>query len=161
MVRTAGLKENFAPIKEIFDNVYVISWDYKENPNGYASWMFHRFDHKPTLYEIKETILGAYNSEVDDKILNNFSWNGMPVWLSSENQFNYKAAYDLAVQTQGESLPVTFKFGSTEEPVYYTFTNLEELSQFYMAAINFINTTLSDGWVKKDSIDWSVYEINE
>ena len=40
----------------------------------------------------------------------------MPVWLSSENQFNYKAAYDLAVQTGGATLPVTFKFGTDEVP---------------------------------------------
>jgi hypothetical protein len=40
----------------------------------------------------------------------------MPVWLSTENQFNYKAAFDLATQTGGKSLPVTFKFGSTNNP---------------------------------------------
>lgn len=161
MTKIVDVKENFAPIKKLPNNIYLICWDYKEIDEKNASWVYERVIGKRTIAWIKNLILGYYNNEVDNKILNNFSWNGMPVWLSSENQFNYKAAYDLAVQTQGKSLPVTFKFGSTEEPVYYTFTNLEELSQFYMAAINFINTTLSDGWVKKDSIDWSVYEINE
>jgi hypothetical protein len=70
----------------------------------------------------------------------------MLVWLSSENQFNYKAAYDLAVQTGGASLPVKFKFGTTEDPVYYTFTNINDLSDFYMSAMRYINQTLDQGW---------------
>ena len=39
-------------------------------------------------------------------------------------------AYDLAVQTNGVSLPVTFKFGDNDNPVYYKFTTLEELTDF-------------------------------
>ena len=41
------------------------------------------------------------NDERDEKIVSGFVWRDMQVWLSSENQFNYKAAYDLAVQTKG------------------------------------------------------------
>jgi hypothetical protein len=59
----------------------------------------------------------------------------MPVWLSSENQFNYKAAYDLAVQTGGATLPVTFKFGTDEVPQYREFVTLEELTDFYTKAM--------------------------
>lgn len=158
MARTCNLKEQFTPIKKIFDHTYIISWDYKEAADSeYATWMFERFDEKPTLEQIKDLILEYYNKEVDNKILYGFSWNDMPVWLSSENQFNYKAAYDLAVQTQGQSLPVTFKFGSKDEPIYHTFTDMEEFTQFYVSAINFINRTLEEGWVKKDNINWSNY----
>ena len=49
-----------------------------------------------------------YNSQTDAAILSGFAYNGAHVWLSVENQYNYKAAYDLAVQTGGETLPVTF-----------------------------------------------------
>lgn len=83
----------------------------------------------------------------------------MSVWLSTENQFNYKAAYDLAVQTSGFSLPIIFKFGTTEEPIYYTFEDMETFNDFYIKAMTYINTQLSEGWVFKDSIDWSVYNI--
>ena len=82
----------------------------------------------------------------------------MEVWLSSENQFNYKAAYDLAVMSQGNSLPSTFKFGTTENPVYYTFSTLDDISDFYLSAMAYINRCLTEGWKQKDSIDWSVYE---
>lgn len=86
---------------------------------------------------------------IDKRILSGFVWNGMRVWLSSENQFNYKASYDLAVQSV-KNLPVTFKFGSDEEPVYYEFTGLEELSDFYTKAMMHIQDTLASGWKRKE-----------
>ena len=117
------------------------------------------FLHKPTIEEVKNYILGVENRKIDNLILSGFEWNSMKVWLSSENQFNYKAAYDLAVQTNGVSLPVTFKFGDNDNPVYHKFTTLEELTDFYTKALQYINTTLKEGWDKKDSIDWSLYNL--
>ncbi len=83
----------------------------------------------------------------------------MPVWLSSENQFNYKAAFDLATQTAGANLPVRFKFGTDDEPQYYIFSNLEDLTDFYTKALKYVDSILNEGWEEKDSIDWSVYDI--
>lgn len=89
--------------------------------------------------------------------MSGFAWKGVPVWLSMENQLNYKAAYDLAVQTNGQVLP-TFKFGTTESPVYYKFESLEDLKDFYISAMSYITDTLATGWQEKDKIDWTVYE---
>jgi hypothetical protein len=114
--------------------------------------------HKPYINEVKEIVLSGYNQAIDEKILSGFIWNDMPVWLSSENQFNYKAAYDLAVMAEGKTLPVVFKFGTTYEPIYYEFTTLDELSDFYLRAMKYINDCLSEGWKMKDGIDWSEYE---
>lgn len=77
--------------------------------------------------------------------------------LSGENQFNYKSAYDLAVQTGGGTLPVTFKFGTDMEPVYRTFETLEELTDFYTKAMRHIQNALADGWEKKDAFDINLY----
>lgn len=121
----------------------------------------HWFTHKPSPEEIKEVVTAGYNALTDEKILSGFVWKDMPVWLSTENQFNYKAAYDLAIQTQGASLPVTFKFGDTVNPVYYTFTDVTDFTDFYVQAMTYINTTLAEGWQVKDSIDWNVYELKE
>ena len=85
----------------------------------------------------------------------------MPVWLSAENQFNYKSAYDLAVQTAGATLPVTFKFGTDEQPQYRKFTTLDELTDFYSKAMAYIQTTLAEGWKEKDAIDWAAYGKEE
>ena len=110
---------------------------------------------------VKEEILADINAQTDQKILTGFEWEGKKVWLSSENQFNFKAAHDLAVQTNGESLPVKFKLGEEEDgtPVYHNFDTLAEIQDFYTKAIAFINTCLNEGWERKDAIDWSEYGI--
>lgn len=147
---------------------YRVRWDvqpYTEeegeehgHPHGGVTFVEHEFLHKPTMSEVKEVVLAGYNETIDETILSGFTWNGMLVWLSEENRFNYKAAYDLAVQTGGMNLPIVFKFGTTEEPKYHTFATVDELTEFYLAAMKHINDTLAAGWVLKDSIDWSEYE---
>ena len=77
---------------------------------------------------------------------------------SSENQFNYKAAYDLAVQTGGQNLPVTFKLGADDEPYYRTFETVSDLQDFYVKAMKHIQDALSEGWKKKDALDLALYE---
>lgn len=131
----------------------------KDNANDETGYNYRKtFAYKPTIDEIKEIIITQINKEIDLKILNGLEWKGMPIWLSSENQFNYKAAYDLAVQTNGTTLPVTFKFGTDNSPIYHTFENLEEFQEFYTTSLAYVQQTLLDGWSEKDSIDWSVFE---
>lgn len=113
--------------------------------------------HKPSIQEIKDTILGWYNKLIDNKILTGLVWKDFPIWLSSENQFNYKSAYDIAVQTKGLNLPIPFKFG-IDTTVYYTFNSLDELSDFYLSCVVFVQDTLREGWESKDRFDWSIYE---
>lgn len=125
---------------------------------GSFTFMAEEFSHKPTLQEIKDVILAWYNTKIEDKILSGFTWKDIPIWLSMENQFNYKVAYDIAAQSGGEKLP-TFKFGSTESPVYYKFESFEDLNDFYTKAADFVNQTLSEGWAVKDSIDWDAYSV--
>ena len=137
-------------------NKWRIRWDIQEQESGSATYMEAELKHKPSEDEIKQTVLGWFNERTDIVILSGFEWNGMPVWLSSENQFNYKAAYDLAVQTDGATLPVTFKFGN-EEPCYHTFDTVEELTDFYTKAMLHIQHTLADGWKKKDAFNVEQY----
>ena len=123
-----------------------------------CTWKEHLFANVPSINQLKRFVLDAINKDVDDAILSGFTWRDYSVWLSSENQFNYKAAYDLAIQTGGANLPVVFKFGTAKNPVYHKFDNVEDLSDFYIKAAKHINEQLAIGWAKKDSIDWSVYE---
>jgi len=130
----------------------------EEGEWGYNYYM--ELTHKPTLEEIKAAVIDCVNASVDEAILSGFVWNGHSIWLSMENQFNYKAAYDLALQTSGASLPVTFKFGSgsDEQSVYYTFSDVDELTDFYTSAIAYIQSCLAAGWQEKEGIDWAPYE---
>lgn len=139
-------------------NKWHLRWDVVIDNDGNASYMEEVLDHKPTLDEIKEIIFSWHNSVIDQKILSGYEWKGMKVWLSAENQFNYKAAYDLAVQMPELLLPVKFKFGTTTAPEYYIFTTIEELSEFYIGSVIYMNTTLNSGWDSKDNNPWPAYE---
>lgn len=141
-------------------NKWRIRWDVQDSDDGInASYMEEEFNHKPTADEIRSIVMKWYNDRIDKEIISGFSYNGSQVWLSSENQFNYKSAYDLAVQTGGKTLPVTFKLGTDDEPVYKTFNTVDELKTFYTAAVSHIQKTLSNGWKMKDAFDLSKYKV--
>ena len=148
------LLECVNPVK----NKWRVRWDVQERDGGSADYMEAELTHKPTGEEIKNLVRTWYNEQADAAILSGFSYDNAPVWLSQENQYNYKAAYDLAVQTNGKTLPVTFKFGTDEEPVYRTFETLDDLTDFYTKAVKYIQDVLTDVWKKKDTIDLSKYE---
>lgn len=139
--------------------IYGFGKDSEDADTGYN--YRQRFDHRPTAEECRVVIKEVINKETDRKILEDFVWKGMSVWLSTENQFNYKAAYDLAVQTSGATLPIRFKFGTDAIPVYYDFETLEDFDDFYTKAMAHINTALYEGWTEKDLVDNSTFEANE
>ena len=156
-------KTNYIPYKKYNDKHVVIMFDYKpvlkegkETP--LATWEEHRFNYVPSIDDIKKVVLDYYNKQIDKEIMSGLLWNGMQIWLSTENQFNYKAAYDLAIQTNGGNLPIVFKFGDEQNVVYHKFTTLEELSDFYMTSIKHIQNTLENGWKLKDNINWEIFQ---
>lgn len=135
-----------------------VRWNIEEQ-DGMATYEEAEFDRRPTLEEIKTTVLASYNARIDEAIRSGFRWEETPVWLSAENQFNYKAAFDLAVQTDGANLPVVFKLGTDEKPVYREFTTIDELKNFYTAAMAHVQGTLAAGWKAKDEIDFGLYRV--
>jgi len=163
MSKVFGKQKDYAPIKEEESRV-IISYGYVGIDSKNATWYEVIFYKKQvsqvSLSVVKDSIIADINARTDEKILTGYVWDEKPVWLSGENQFNYKAVYDLAVQSKGANLPVTFKIGENEsgEPVYHTFDKLADLKAFYEGAVSHVVTTLGDGWTEKDSIDWTPYE---
>lgn len=135
-----------------------VRWDMEAREDGSASYMEEELDHRPDVEEVRSMISDWYNGGTDRLILSGFEYEGRPVWLSSENQFNYKAAYDLAVQTGGRNLPVTFKLGTDDVSYYRTFETVSDLQDFYVKAMMHIQGALSEGWKKKDALDLALYE---
>lgn len=129
----------------------------------YCNVLVEYYRGQRTEAAMRKLIADWYDPETDAKILNGMVWTSLsgeeiPVYLSTENQFNFKSAYDLAVQKNGTTLPVTFKMGEKNGvPVYHTFETMEEADDFYTKAVAFINQTLAEGWAKKDNFDWSLY----
>lgn len=187
MNKVFGTKECFVPIRED-ESRTIISYDYVAEEDGVnATWYeiyVYKVEKQTIGYqEVCDAIIEDINHRTDEKILSGFVWTCQKgedkdkvfnVWLSTENQFNFKAAYDLAVQTQGQSLPVKFKMGEKEvesesegeEPsggqkekvaVYHTFEDMEDFTDFYVKTIAYINQCLNDGWAEKDSFDFTPY----
>lgn len=189
MVNTFGNKTDFVPWKKLNENKYLVQWNCKEDiiieyqknsegnlvldeqgnpiptgntfPSDMATWTQEVYNFKPSLSFLKNEILEWYNRQTDYKILTGFVWKNMSVWLSMENQFNYKAMCDITLQTNGANLPVTLKFGTMENPQYYEFKIKEDVMDFYSQSLQYINNTIQDGWQEKDAIDWTQYEITE
>lgn len=165
MITQKGNKKMYNPITTD-GKTSVVMWDYRPILDGQGNetqkgkWQVEKLSGDISMERIKNVILGYYNDMIDKKIISGMVWKGMQIWLSSENQFNYKAAYDLAVQTNGLNLPVVFKFGDNENPQYYEFNDVTELSDFYFASMKHIQQTLEEGWALKDSIDWTIYQTN-
>ena len=135
-----------------------VRWGVEAKEDGSATYMEEELDHRPDADEIRSLVSEWYNSRTDERILSGFEYDGQPVWLSSENQFNYKAAYDLAVQTNGKNLPVTFKFGTDNVPYYKKFDTVADLQDFYVKVMRHIQDVLQNGWKKKDALDLALYE---
>ena len=157
MQRVSGAEPQYLRIAHKRKGTYVIAVDVQQEDDGQYSYVEYFFDHLPSLEEVRAAINSYYNSITDEAILSGFTYEGVPVWLSGENQLNFKAAFDLAIQTDGENLPVKFKFGTEMEPVYKTFTSVEQLKDFYVSALTYIQECIEAGWEKKDAIDLNSY----
>lgn len=126
----------------------------EDNEMGY-NWRTS-FDHQPTIEEVKETITAQISQNTQKAIIEGYEWNGMKVWLSSENQANYTLAYDMAKNGDLEDMP-TVKLGTDEAPVYYTFEDIEELTAFVTGMQQHIQSCLNASWTERREMDWSVF----
>ena len=135
-----------------------VRWDVETKEDGSASYMEEELGHRPDAEEIRSLVSQWYNANTESLILSGFEYEGQPVWLSGENQFNYKAAYDLAVQTDGQNLPVTFKLGTDDAPYYRTFDTVADLQDFYVKMVKHIQDSLSEGGKKEDALDLTLWD---
>lgn len=124
----------------------------EETGDGTAQWWVAYTNHAPDAAELRREISAHINSLTDAAIIGGMTWEGDTVWLSMENQFNYKAVHDAAVQSLGASLPVTFKLGTDSRPVYHEFATLADLQAFYAACLAHVQHCYTAGWQAKDRI---------
>ncbi len=140
-------------------NKWLVRWNYQ--PIAYSelvSFIEEEFKHKPTIEEIKALIFGWIDAQVDERILHGFRYNGTPVTLDAENKFNYKASFDLVAQTGGQGLPITFRLGTEQQPVYQEFNTMQELTAFYTAAMTHVQQCYVEGWQQKAQFDFEAYQ---
>lgn len=140
-------------------NRWRVRWDVITDEEGNTSFMEEELTHRPSGDEIKSIISGWISENTREKIISGFQYEGVPVWLSQENQANYQRTYLKATLCQ-DTLPVTFKFGTDDEPVYRSFESLAELEAFFRAFSDFISQTQQEGWDARDSIDLGLYGVD-
>lgn len=174
MNKVYGEKGLYAPIRKD-GNRTIVCYGYVEEEDGInATWyeiVFYNFNTPQlSLWTIKNAIIDDINAQTDKKILNGYEWtvlNGadagktVKVWLSAENQNNFKAFHDAVKEYPGiDAFPVTYKIAEAADgtPIYETFEDMTALSQFYLGIVSYIKQVISEGWARKDSIDWSIYE---
>ncbi len=141
--------------------IMAASEDAEDDTQAKTGWQWQCLTMgKPALADIREAIHGLIDAQTDYNIENKCTWNGISVYLSEENQRNFKAVYDLSVQLNGQTLPQKFKLGEDADgkAQYYTFEDMDTFTSFYTTCVSHIQTCLEAGWTEKDSIDWSKYE---
>lgn len=82
------------------------------------------------------------NKQTDNKILNDFVWNGNGFYLSMENQFNFKNLYDLRSVRE---YPITIK----TKDGFTTLKSVKEVEDFYLTGVKFVEECLKEGWQRK------------
>lgn len=169
MNKVQGLISEFVPVREEGTRI-VISYGLEAIGEEKATWVEVYLPKKKnpmlTLDVVKEAIIADIDSQTDEKILTGFVWEDNEgverhVWLSRENQSNYSEAQRLADKKGSKNYqPKTFKISEDEDKkaFYRTFNTLDELNEFYFAVYDYIEQTLGEGWIKKDSIDFEPYE---
>lgn len=103
---------------------------------------------QPSAEDAKQASIESINQEVDNRILNGFSYNEMKVLLNSENRQNYESAFNLSAikEQQGKEFkPITFLFVNGT----HTFETFEELQKFHESAFDFVQSCYTWGWGEK------------
>ena len=129
MKKIYGAKERQDGLYSIGRNkweVFFGFWkDNEEDENGFN--LRKKYTKKPTNEEIISDIFDALN----------------------KNQSNYETARNIARDTNGESLPETFKFGGDFDLYLYDFKTFEDIDDFYMGCYRFIKQCLAECWAYK------------
>ncbi len=152
-MKVNGLITDFAPVRETYSQVIIGYSITPDADNVHAIWhevyFYKKQVAKPTLHQIKESVIADINARVKENIVSGFVWNNKPIWLSEENQMNF---------AQGVA-PVTLKIGEESDgtPIYQDFETAEELKGFSDACSVWKQQCLQAGWKEKDGIDWSQY----
>lgn len=180
MNKVSGNLSDFAYIRNEGSRI-VIGYGLRQTGGSMYEWYevyrYNRQVNQLSVDDVRDAILADIDSRTDDAILCGYQWTilhgdtdkpegerrvseTVSVWLSMENQENFKEAHRLAGSDESKVIPVKFKISEDEgkKAVYETFESFGELDAFYLGAFAFIKQTLDAGWAEKDSIDWKPYE---
>ena len=153
MNKVNGKKASFAPVREDGSRI-AICYGLKKLSKDLYEWFEVYLPKKQmpqlTFDVVKQAILADINDKVKTAIISGFVWNDKPVWFSEENQLNFSQTV----------VPATLKIGEQQDgtPIYKTFSDAAELKAFNDACSLWRQQCLTEGYQKKDGMDWAPYE---
>lgn len=158
-----------SPVRQ--DGLYKVgrnSWELiygfgKDEEMSDTGWNWRqRFNHKPTIEEIKATVIGQIEACYADKLRSGFDWRGIRVEYTEERKSDFTG---LLIGLQGGlfQLPITLNLGSSPDgtPTLHEFTSVEEVSEV-ASGISAHKIAVSNAeWQEKYSVEWSVFETEQ
>ncbi len=132
----------------------------KDNPEDDTGWNYRqRYRYRPSLDEIKAAIISVIEEESAHKLRYGLVWNEMPVEYTEERKSDITGLL-VAMQAQIMTLPLTLNLGAYPDgsPVFYQFSNAEEISALAKALSEHKVAVCNQEWEEKYSMDWSIYE---
>lgn len=160
MNTTIGNIKDFKPISyNEKTKKYIVSWGLKNIGGDNYQWDYYLFNYKPSINDIKNIINNSINEKTKQYITNKFEWNGMSIYLSLENQIDYKLLLDTTLLLDGANLPEKVKFKVNGENFYYSFETIDDMKDFIIAMNNHIRKHINNGNNSKDEINYDDYII--
>lgn len=121
-------------------NYHKLKADY-QNFTGLEQWEVDTTK-KQQAIEAAETLI---NQQTDTAILTGFKHQGYSFILSTENQFNFKADYDVRDL-------LTYPYRVKHATGYLYLQSADEYQAFYLAGISYIRSQIEAGWNAKDAL---------
>ena len=147
-----GRQDSLVKVGSSYYLYYGFGKDSDDAEHGYN--YRHRFDHKPSMEEIKAVVLEAIEMDTKDRIENGLSYDGCKVTLTVENQLNYAIFKDILGEGS-ESLIVKVTDADGNDKAV-TFSS-DTYDTFYAAVRTHIKNCMQRCWKEKTELDLSVF----
>lgn len=112
--------------KKKWEVIYGFGKDNEDDTTGYN--YRQRYDHRPTLEEIRADIINQIKQASAENLANGFEWNGLRVQYSEERKTDFTGMI-IGLQGGFMQFPIKVNLGSLPDgtPQEYTFTSADEL----------------------------------
>lgn len=103
----------------------------KDDETAESGWNWRqRFNHRPSLEEMKEAIISAIKEESDYQLRYGYKWNGLTVEYTEERKSDFTGII-VGLQSGFMQLPIELNLGSAEDgtPQVFTFTTAEQIGE--------------------------------
>ena len=136
----------------------------KDSENDDVGWNWRqRFDHRPTLEEMRDAILNAIKEQYAYELRYGMRWNGITVEYTEERKSDLTG---IIVGLQGGfmQLPIEMNLGSSADgmPSVVTFTTTEQVGEVAAGIARHKTTVSQNEWAEIMALgDMDLYKVEQ